>query len=208
MNDIQSNNLFPKTGNIPNKKNKRFNSKALVGATIGTAIPISLMLKQKKIKNPMQLEYGLKDMVVLSTSSIAGGMIGGMYKENSSSKKNKLKEGMFQLLNSIIPTVTVAGMLKLCEKNKKLSNIPCKITAVMGGIGLGMLIAIKAANKIFDPKNLHPDRKIGIKDFLANSDDAIGALALAKIPIVNTLKMDKVLPFIYGYCGYRAGKAD
>lgn len=210
MIDTTYNNISLKFGNKQiTPKEKNFDkTKAIIGATIGTAIPLTFMLKKQQIKNPFKLEYGLKDMLILSTSSIAGGTIGGMHKENKDIKKSKLKEGIFQLLNSTLPSVCVAGMLKLSNSHQKLNNVPCKITSVILGIGIGMLTAIKLANKIFDPKDEYPDRKIGVKDFIANSDDAIGALALAKFPIINKLKIDKALPLIYGYCGYRAGNAE
>lgn len=209
MINVSYNNSFIRFGsNTSFKKNDKIKTKSLIGATIGTAIPLSLLAKKQQTKNLLKLEYKLKDMLILSTSSIAGGMICGMYKENNESKNNKLKEGVFQLLNSTIPTLCVAGMLKICEKHSKFNNVPCKIIAVALGIGIGMFTAIKSANKIFDPKDEHPDRRIGAKDFIANSDDAIGALALAKFPIIRSLKIDKALPLIYGYCGYRAGKAE
>ena len=144
-------------------------------------------MKTQKTKNPIKIDYKLKDILVLSTSSITGGMLGGMYKENNDVKKNKFKEGVFQLLNAVLPAISVAGMLKLCEKQKRLNCVPGKILAVAGGIVIGMFAAIKSANKIFDPHDIHPDRKIGPKDFIASADDAVGALALGKFPIIKII---------------------
>lgn len=48
--------------------------KAGVGAVLGTAIPMALMMKKRGIKNPLKLKYDLQDMVVLSASSVAGGV--------------------------------------------------------------------------------------------------------------------------------------
>ena len=182
-------------------------AKAFIGAAIGTAIPLAFMLKSQKTKNPLNLDYKLKDILVLSTSSIAGGTLFGMHKQHSHTKKTKLKEGVFQILNATLPALGVSGMLKLCEK-QKINNTPCKIGAVVSGIAIGMFTAIKSTNKIFDPKDIHPDRKLGPKDFIASADDAIGALALGKFPIVQSLRLDKALPLAFGYCGYRAGKAE
>ena len=198
---------FQKKYKQPNSKKSNTKAKALIGATIGTILPLAIMMKNQKTKNPLKLDYKLKDILVLSASSIAGGMLGGMYKENNEVKKNKFKEGVFQLLNASLPAISVAGMLKLCKK-QKINNIPCKIGAVASGIAFGMFAAIKSANKIFDPHDIHPDRKIGPKDFIASADDAVGALALGKFPIIKTLHLDKALPLAFGYCGYRAGKAE
>ncbi len=198
---------FHKKCKQPNIKKNNAKAKALIGATIGTVIPIAAMLKTQKTKNLLKLDYKLKDILVLSTSSITGGTLGGMHKEHKEIKKNKFKEGVFQFLNASLPAISVAGLLKLCEKNR-LNNIPAKIAAVASGIALGMFTAIKSANLIFDPKDIHPDRKLGPKDFIASADDAVGALALGRFPIIKILHLDKALPLAFGYCGYRAGKAE
>lgn len=64
------------------------------------------------------------------------------------------------------------------------------------------------ANLITDPKDKYPDRKLTPKDALANIDDGIGALALAKIPMLDKLNISGILPLIYTACGYRAGKSN
>ena len=43
------------------------------------------------------------------------------------------------------------------------------------------------------------------RDSIANIDDALGVLILAKVPIAEKLHVDKTLPAIYSWCGYRAG---
>ena len=130
---------FEKKYKQPSTNKNNTKAKALIGATIGTILPLAVMIKTQKTKNPLKLDYKLKDILVLSTSSITGGMLGGMYKENKEVKKNKFKEGVFQLLNASLPAISVAGMLKLCEKQKRLDCVPCKILAVAGGIAIGML---------------------------------------------------------------------
>ena len=199
---------FQKKYKQPSTNKNNTKAKALIGATVGTILPLAIMMKNQKTKNPLKLDYKLKDILVLSTSSITGGMLGGMYKENNEVKKNKFKEGVFQLLNASLPAISVDGMLKLCEKQKRLNCVPGKILAVAGGIAIGMFAAIKSVNKIFDPHDKYPDRKLGPKDLIASADDAVGALALGKFPIIKTLHLDKALPLVFGYCGYRAGKAE
>ena len=205
--NINNNNNFARNKQSKNQTKINSSVKALIGASIGTAIPIALMLKNQNTKNPLKLNYKLKDILVLSTSSIASGTIFGMYKENKEVKKKKFKEAVFQFLNAILPALSVAGLLKLCEK-QKIDNIPCKIGAVAVGIGTGMFAAIKSANKIFDPKDIHPDRKLTPKDLIASVDDAVGALALGKFQIIRIMHLDKALPIAFGYCGYRAGKTE
>jgi hypothetical protein len=186
----------------------KIDKRSALGAMVGTAIPLACIMKSRKTYNPIKLDYKIQDMLVLSGSSVVGGTIGGMIGADNESKKKKIKEGTFQLLNVSLPAIFTAGALKICEKTKNLNGIIPKIGAVTLGIGLGIFSALKLSNFIFDPKDKHPDRELSPKDFVASADDAIGALALAKFPIVNKVPADKILPVIYSYCGYRAGKAN
>ena len=182
--------------------------KAGIGALAGTLIPLALMMKKRNIKNPLKLNYDLGDMVVLSASSVVGGVGVGMLGETKEAKKNKFKEGVFQFLNAAVPTWIVGGVLKLCETSKKYNNIPSKILSVAGGLLVGMYGCAEISNLIFDPKDEVLDRKLGLKDCIANADDAVGAFVLAKFPLVDKLHLDKALPFIYTYCGFRAGQSN
>ena len=64
----------------------------------------------------------------------------------------------------------------------------------------------KASNLITDPKDRYPDRRLNMKDAIANVDDVVGGLILAKFPLIDKLHIEKTLPFIYAWCGYRAGQ--
>lgn len=182
--------------------------KAGIGALGGTVIPMIYMMKKRGINNPLKLSYGLKDMIVLSGSSVAGGVLVGMIGETKKTNINKIKEGVFQFLNASIPTWIVGGVLKLCETSKNFNNIPSKIISVAVGLIIGMYGTAEVSNLIFDPKDKIPDRKLTLKDCLANIDDALGVLVLAKFPLIDKLKLEKLLPVIYSYCGYRAGKSN
>ena len=46
---------------------------------------------------------------------------------------------------------------------------------------------------------------VGKNKICSNIDDALGVLILAKVPIAEKLHVDKTLPAIYSWCGYRAG---
>ena len=182
--------------------------KAGIGAAIGTILPMMYLMKKKKIKNPLKLDYELKDMILLSASSIVGGVGIGMIGENKKTNENKLKEGLFQFLNASIPTWIVGGVLKLCEESKNFNNVPGKIMSIAGGLLVGMFGAAALANIMSDPHDKQPDRKLTLKDCLINIDDALGVLVLAKFPCANKLHPERLLPPIFAYCGYRAGKSN
>ena len=183
-------------------------TKALIGSTVGTAIPLMLMMKKQNIKNPLKLKYGMWDMVATATGAIIGGVGVGLIGEGKDIQKNRLKEGLFQFLNAAIPTWVVGGAISLCENSKKFNTKTFKILSVIGGLMVGMQGSAALSNIITDPKDKYPDRKLSVKDALANIDDGIGALALAKIPLVDKLNVSLLLPLVYISCGYRAGKSN
>lgn len=182
--------------------------KAAFGSIIGTIIPMAFMMKTQKVKNPLKLTYGLKEMLLLASTSILGGVFTGMIGTDTESKLNKSKEGVFQFMNAAIPTWLAAATLRWCETTKGLNNNFAKIVTTIGTILIGMQGAASVSNIICDPKDKYPDRKLTFLDSLANIDDLVGVLVLAKFPIVEKLHIDKLLPAIYAFCGYRAGKSN
>lgn len=179
-----------------------------LGAALGTIIPMAFMMKRQGVKNPFKLEYGLKEMLILSATSVIGGVGVGMIGNNAESNWNKSREGVFQFMNAAIPTWLAAATLRWCETTPKMNNNFSKITATAATILVGMQGAASISNIICDPKDKRPDRKLTFLDSLANIDDLVGVLVLAKFPIVKKLHIDKLLPAIYAFCGYRAGKSN
>ena len=169
---------------------------------------MAIMMKRQGVKNPLNLKYGLKEMLVLSGTSIMGGVGLGMIGNDAKSNWNKSREGVFQFMNAAIPTWLVAATLRWCETTPKMNNNFSKIIATVGTILVGMQGAASVSNIICDPKDKRPDRKLTFLDSLANIDDLVGVLVLAKFPIVEKLHIDKLLPLIYTFCGYRAGKTN
>ena len=222
--NIQTNNIIPytsflssiKTDKKCNYRVKSYNrnistadkTKAFAGSTIGTMIPILLMMKKQKVKNPLKLQYGMWDMIKTSAGAIVGGVGFGLIGEEKKVQKNRLKEGLFQFLNASIPTWIVGGAVSLCENSEKYNTKLNKFLSVIGGLLVGMYGSAALSNIITDPKDKYPDRKLTPKDALANIDDGIGALALAKIPMVEKLNIARFLPIVYVACGYRAGQSN
>ena len=181
---------------------------AFAGALLGTTIAMVGLMKHQKIKNPLKLNYELGEMLLLSAAPIIGGVGVGMIGNDAETNLAKSKEGVFQFLNAAIPTWLAVATLKWCEHSKGFNNVIGKITSIAATILIGMHGAASLSNIICDPKDNHPDRKLSLLDSIANIDDLFGVLVLAKVPIVNRLHLDKVLPAIYTFCGYRAGKSN
>lgn len=190
------------------KEDPKDKFQAATGAVLGTVIPMALMMKRQGIKNPLKLKYGLREMLILSATSIMGGVGLGMFGNDAHTNWNKSREGIFQFMNAAIPTWLAAATLRWCETTPKMNNNFSKIAATVATILVGMQGAASVSNIICDPKDKRPDRKLTFLDSLANIDDLVGVLVLAKFPIVEKLHIDKLLPAIYAFCGYRAGKSN
>lgn len=185
--------------------------RAAAGSAIGTAIPLVFYARKQNgkinsLKKLFDIEYKLPEMVTITTGAIAGGVVLGMIGESKQKCKRKIDEGIFQFMNAVMPAALVTGFLELTKNNKKLSTPQGKIIGTVVSLCAGMYMGAKASNLITDPKDKYPDRKLNMKDAVANVDDLIGGLVLAKIPLVDKLNIDKTLPVIYSWCGYRAGQ--
>ena len=85
-------------------------------------------MKKQGVKNPLKLEYNMWNMIGVAGGSIAGGVGLGLIGEEKEVQKNRLKEGLFQLMNVAIPAWVVGGVVSLCENSKKFNNKQSKIS--------------------------------------------------------------------------------
>ena len=212
---------------LQKEKSKKFSLPVLLTTIAGIILPILVIrkyqgktlqsvglrgmdfkAKAKEVLKSFNIEYGLKEMLLTSFGSIAGGLSGGLLFNKDENKKCKVKESVFQFSNIAIPTSIVAGLLRLTEKCKNPKAIFPKIAAAIAGIGVGMPIAAITSNKINNTivdKDNQCKRKLRVKDCFVHIDDLVGALILAKIPFADKLHADKILPALYGICGYESG---
>lgn len=183
------------------------------GSTLATLLPMIYFAKKqtglKKITDLIKVKYELPQILTLSTASILGGVVSGIAADKKANKKRKVQEGVFQFMNATIPTLLVGGAMKLIEDNVKYKESkPVKVASIATGLIAGMPLAAFISNIINDPKDKEPDRKLTLKDSIINMDDALGALIVAKVPIVEHLHLDKIMPAIFAWCGYRAGQSN
>lgn len=177
------------------------------GAISGTVIPM-LIFAKKQNRNILNLDFGLKEMLIVGASAIAGGTISGILFGKTKNHKKKIDESIFQLFNASIPPLLYTGLSKIQKKTKFAENKLATIANSIFSLTAGMYIAAKTANLVIDPHNKIPDRKLKMQDALVNIDDALGVFALAKFPLISKLHPEKVLPVIYSWCGYRAGQSN
>ena len=183
------------------------------GSVAATLLPMIYFAKKqnglKKITDLVKVKYELPQVIGLSTASILGGVATGIAADKKANKKRKVQEGVFQFMNATIPTLLVGGAMKLIEDNVKYKDSkPVKVAAIVTSLIAGMPLAAFISNIINDPKDKEPDRKLTLKDSVINMDDALGALVVAKIPVVEHLHLDKLMPAVFAWCGYRAGQSN
>jgi len=184
-------------------------TRALAGSLVGVGLSMVAIAKMQRlpldnIKSYFSLKYGVKEMITMSGLGIMGGAVGGMI--GSRKKKEKMNEGVFQFMNATVPLLAVTPALKLVDVSPLKDNKPFRIGAIFAALLVGMKGAAELSNFINDPNDKVPDRKLTMKDAIANMDDALGALAVAKVPHVD--KFEKFLPLVYTWCGYRAGQSN
>src|SRR5574344_541494 len=87
-------------------------ARALSGAIIGTALPLIFFAKKQKT-NVLKMNYGFKEIASLALGANIGSVALSSIGKNKHEKKEKVNEGIFQIINSIIPMVLVDNSLKL-----------------------------------------------------------------------------------------------
>ncbi len=191
---------------IPERKPLTISERLSIGTgtLIGTAIPIMYFCKKQKL--PVQkLKYAEKEMILLSTGSITGGVLGGMYSDKKVKPEYKIHEGVFQFFNAVVPTLLIKPILKTCDKIKFLNNTKAKAATLMSGIFCGMIAGANISNKINGTTSAGSKRKVKFVDTIANIDVISGALVMAKFPLIGKLGIEKFLPLFYMWTGYESG---
>lgn len=191
--------------NVNKKLTTKDKFKIAACSAMGTAVPLAYLMTKHKIPYT-KVKYTVKEMIMLSAGSIAGGITGGYIVDKDASLKHKLQEGNFQFFNALIPTLLINPILKLCNKVKILNNNKAKALTLLGGILGGMFIGEKISSKINNAALCDRKRKVKPIDLLSNIDVISGALLIAKFPLIKKLGVEKFLPLVYLWTGYQSGK--
>ena len=125
-----------------------------IGSTFGALSVLAYCMKRQKIKNPLKVEYTVKEMLSMAAAGNIGGIVMGSIGEKASDIKKKWKEGAFQMVLTAAPMLLVDGTIKLCNKSKnpKINNNFMKIVASAIGVAVGSKTAIKLSNFLRNDK--------------------------------------------------------
>lgn len=182
-----------------------------VGSTFGVAIPVLAYMKHQKVNNMFKLHYNAYQMIGMAAAGNVGGILLSSIGESKKDQKKKWKEGAFQMALTTLPLLLVDGGIKLVEKvkSKKINNNFVKILVSVIGVAIGSNTAVAISNKLRSDKEAKkPKRELKLIDMIANIDDFVAIMVLAKIPFAKKIKIERALPFIYAFCGYRSGTGD
>lgn len=200
-----------KSNDSENGLSKKDRILAGLGSTIGVGATVLAYMKHQKVSNMFKLEYNAYKMIGMAAAGNIGGILLSSIGESKKDQKKKWKEGAFQMSLTTLPLLLVDGSIKLVEKakSKKINNNLVKILVSIAGVTIGSNTAIAISNKLRNDKEAKkPKRELKLIDMVANIDDVVAIMVLAKIPFAKKIKIERMLPFIYAFCGYRSGTGD
>lgn len=198
---------------------KRQSPLAAIGAIIGVIIPTLLFAKHQKpnlnlnslkgLKDAINIHYNLPEIFGVGMGGVIGGLAGGLTDRKERNKIEKLEEATYQTMNVCFPPLFVGSGMKLVDKYKSLNKPIIKILIPIAGIIAGINLAVFGANKAddmyFDKHLSDGERKFKKKDLIVHVDDLFGSLIMAKIPGIEKLHINKLLPAIFAWNGYHVG---
>ena len=182
-----------------------------IGSAIGVAIPLAMYMKKQNTKNIFQVKYGLKEMLMMAAGGSIGGILVSSIGDKKEDMKKKWKEGAYQMALTTIPMLLIDSIIAFCEKSKnpKINNNLAKTAGSIAGVIIGTNASLEIFNRLRDGKEAKkPEREFKWVDMISNLDDAVAICVLAKIPFADKLHVERALPFIYGFCGYRSGTGE
>ena len=195
--------------NQPKEASRKDKILAATGSIAATGTAMAVLMKRQQLKNPFHIKYGVKEMLTLAASANVGGIVLSSIGETKSDQKKKWKEGAFQMMLTSAPMLLVDGSVALCKRVKSLNNNIAKILVSCVGVFIGSNSALAVSNYLRSGKEAKkPKRELKPIDMIANIDDAVAVLVLAKVPFADKKHIERALPYIYSFCGYRSGTWD
>lgn len=222
LHDMQIDKFFWTDFEAPHKRQSPL---AAIGAVFGVIVPTLLFTKhqnptikfgelkkmRQNLKAAINIHYELPQILGVGLGGVFGGLIGGLADRKEIKKIDKLEEASYQTMNVSFPSLLVGGGMKLCEKYKALNKPIVKILIPTVGILTGVNLAVVGSNKLddmfFDKHLPDGERKFKKKDLIVHVDDLFGTLILAKVPGVDKLHINKILPAIFAWSGYHVGES-
>lgn len=225
VNNIKSDITFSRN-NVNNKDKAKTSTKiaALAGSTIGVAAAVTMISRTHGVKIPSTLknpnglvnilkniELKEKDVIAIASSSIAGGLAGGMITDKKNAKA-KVKEGVVQLVgNYIVPTIAVGAGIKLNKALNKKYNFPPITRPIQFLFGFASLIVgVIAGNKVSRVMNAgmfkeDDYRKLTWKDWAVQFDNVCLVTSISNTGTLLAKMASRFIPVAHLAPGYQVG---
>ena len=232
INNLSNNNLtFSRKNNSNNTDKVKTSTKAaaLAGSIAGVTTAVAMISRHHGVKIPSALknpndllkilkdiEIKEKDVITIASSSIAGGLFGGIATDKKNAKA-KVKEGIVQLLgNYIVPTIAVGGGIKLNKALNKKYNFPPITRPIQFLFGFAsLIIGVIAGNKVSRVLNeglFKEDdyRKLNWKDWAVQFDNVCLVTSISNAGTNLAKIASRFIPVAHIMPGYQVGvkKAD
>lgn len=174
------------------------------------------------------IELEEKEILELATSSVVGGLAGGLLFDDKQYRKSKIRESVNQLLGNVAVPVACVGLVSRFYKkhkpailakipqvketgqisrsfNKLLKGIPFSIATVIS-LGTGIVVGNKVSN-LLNEKVFHKkvDRKIKGTDFAPHVDDLGMAVSLMAEKSKGASFITRIVPAFLCVPGYEVG---
>ena len=167
----------------------------VISATILSTLAVLYGITKQRGLNPLKnfnmfrQEIEPMDMLKITGVNIPVSLLVGSALDKKENKKNKIKEGIYQMIGNLLtPILTIEAALKLRKKiNSKTFKNPIMKTiqkshkalytavSLVGGLILGNKIANKTNDTLF---NDYKKRPLKIQDFFIHFDDLCFATSL------------------------------
>ncbi len=175
----------------------------LIGSSVGV---LAGYLATKNIN--LKQNHRIIDELIHLLAMAGGANVGSVAVSSIGKKpdviKKKIREGLFQTTNATIPMLMVSAANAVCNKTIGKSKPLVRVIASLAAMAGGAMTATKITNKI--KPETEAKRKYTIKDSVANIDDLVATFSIGFEEQADKLKLDtRLMPFIYAYCGMRAG---
>ena len=189
------------------KNNKNDNIKKnllpLIGSSAGVLAGY-LATKNINLKQNHRIIDELIHLLAMAGGANVGAVAVGSIGKKPDVVKKKIREGLFQVMNTTIPMLMVSAANAVCNKTIGKTKPLIRVIASLSAMAGGAMVATKITNKI--KPETEAKRKYTIKDSVANIDDLVATFSIGFEEQADKLKLDtRLMPFIYAYCGMRAG---
>lgn len=189
------------TKRVENNKAKYI--KPLIGSAAGVALGFAAS-KKINLESKSHILNELTHLLLMAGGANVGSVLTTSIGKNKEEVKKKVNEGLFQMMNTTIPMLLVGCANAVCNKTIGNKKPLLRVLTSCFAMFSGAYLATHIANSLKDEGEAK--RKYTIKDTVANVDDIVATFSIGFEEQAKRLALDtRLMPFIYAYCGMRAG---